>query len=164
MHLCKIPKGLENSLSSDQKRVRTRRKLKFPDNVYGRPSTPKPPCVTFRRVVVSLRGPGRSPVLPFACCVGLLLSVGRCGRCSCWCHLRVRGAQWLPPPPPWALQSPPSPREGVFGPRQPIVTTFRTVKSQIAVQGQHAQRTVCRGAYPNVWGAVSTVGGNVKNT
>ena len=54
-----------------------------------------PPCVTFRLVVVSLRGPGRSPVLPFACCVGLLLSVGRCGRCSCWCCFRVRGAQWL---------------------------------------------------------------------
>ena len=48
-----------------------------------------PPCVTFRLVVVSSRGPGRSPVLPFACCVGSLLSVGRCGRCSC-----------SPPPPP----------------------------------------------------------------
>ena len=54
-----------------------------------------PPGVTFRRVVVSLRGPGQSPVLPFACCVGLLSSVGRCGRCSCWCCFRVRGAQWL---------------------------------------------------------------------
>ena len=51
------------------------------------------PCVTFRLVVVPLRGPGQSPVLPFACCAGLLLSVGRCGRCSCWCHFRVRGAQ-----------------------------------------------------------------------
>ena len=40
-------------------------------------------------------GPGQSPVLPFACCVGSLLSVGRCGRCSCWCRFRVRGAQWL---------------------------------------------------------------------
>ena len=30
------------------------------------PLTP-PPCVTFRLVVVSLRGPGQSPVLPFAC-------------------------------------------------------------------------------------------------
>ena len=39
-------------------------------------------CVTFRLVVAPLRGPGQSPVLPFACCVGLLLSVGRCGRCS----------------------------------------------------------------------------------
>ena len=28
-----------------------------------------PPCVTFRRVAVSLQGPGQSPVLPFACCV-----------------------------------------------------------------------------------------------
>ena len=42
------------------------------------------PRVTFRRVVVSLRGPGQSPVLPFACCVGSLLSVGRC---SCWSPL-----------------------------------------------------------------------------
>ena len=51
------------------------------------------PCVTFRLVVAPLRGPGRSPVLPFACCVGSLLAVGRCGRCSCWCRFRVRGAQ-----------------------------------------------------------------------
>ena len=58
--------------------------------------TPTPaPCVTFRRVVVPLRGPGQSPVLPFACCVGSLRSVGRCGRCSCWCRFRVRGAQSL---------------------------------------------------------------------
>ena len=56
--------------------------------------SPPPPCVTFRLVVAPLRGPGQSPVLPFACCVGLLLSVGRCGRCSCWCRFRVRGAQW----------------------------------------------------------------------
>ena len=56
---------------------------------------PPPPCVTFRRIVVSLRGPGQSPVHPFACCVGLLRSVGRCGRCSCWCRFRVCGAQWL---------------------------------------------------------------------
>ena len=55
----------------------------------------QPPRVTFRLVVVPLRGPGRSPVLPFACCVGLLRSVGRCGRCSCWCRFRVHGAQWL---------------------------------------------------------------------
>ena len=34
------------------------------------------PCVTFRRVVASLRG--QSPVLPFACCVESLRSVGRC--------------------------------------------------------------------------------------
>ena len=59
------------------------------------PPLPLPPCVTFHLVVVSLQGPGQSPVLPFACCVGSLLSVGRCGRCSCWCHFRVRGAQWL---------------------------------------------------------------------
>ena len=54
-----------------------------------------PPPVTLRRVVVPLRGPGQSPVLPFACCVGSLRSVGRCGRCSCWCRFRLRGAQWL---------------------------------------------------------------------
>ena len=56
---------------------------------------PPPPRVTCRPVFVSLRGPGQSPVLPFACCVGLLRSVGRCGRCSCWCRFRVRGAQSL---------------------------------------------------------------------
>ena len=56
---------------------------------------PPPPCVTFRLVVVPLRGSGQSPVLPFACCVGSLLSVGRCGWCTCWCRFCVRGAQWL---------------------------------------------------------------------
>ena len=56
---------------------------------------PPPPRVTFRLVAVSLRGPGQSPVRPFACCVGSLRSVGRCGRCSCWCRFRVRRAQWL---------------------------------------------------------------------
>ena len=59
------------------------------------PYTPPPPRVTFRRVVAPLRGPGQSPALPFACCVGSLRSDGRCGRCSCWCRFRVRGAQWL---------------------------------------------------------------------
>ena len=63
--------------------------------VHRAPWPMPPPCVTFRRVVVSLRGPGQSPVLPFACCVGSLRSVGRCGRCSCWCHFCVRGAQRL---------------------------------------------------------------------
>ena len=52
-----------------------------------------PSCVTLRRVVVPLRGPEQSPVLPFTCCVGLLLSVGCCGLCSCWCRFRIRGAQ-----------------------------------------------------------------------
>ena len=50
------------------------------------PEPPPPgtaPCVTIRLVVAPLWGPGRSPVLPFACCVGSLRSVGRCGRCSC---------------------------------------------------------------------------------
>ena len=61
--------------------------------VPTRCKAPPPPCVTFRLVVAPLRGPGRSPVLPFACCVGSLRSVGRCGRCSCWCRFRVRGAQ-----------------------------------------------------------------------
>ena len=54
-----------------------------------------PPCVTFRPAAVPLRGPGQSPVLPFACCVGSLRSVGRCGRCSGWCRFRVRGAPSL---------------------------------------------------------------------
>ena len=47
------------------------------------------------RVVVPLRGPEQSPVLPSACYVGSLLSVGRCGRCSRWCRFRVRGAPSL---------------------------------------------------------------------
>ena len=46
-----------------------------------------------RRVAVSSQGPGQSPVLPFACCVGSLCSDGRCGPCSCWCRCRVSGAQ-----------------------------------------------------------------------
>ena len=62
---------------------------------HGAPPQSAPPCVTFSRVVAPLRGPGQSPVLPFACCVGSLRSVGRCGRCSCWCRFRVRGAQSL---------------------------------------------------------------------
>ena len=53
----------------------------------------QPPLCEVRLVVASLRGPGRPPVLPFACCVGSLRFVGRCGRCSCWCLFRVRGAQ-----------------------------------------------------------------------
>ena len=57
------------------------------------PKSAAPPCVTFRLVVAPLRGPGQSPGLPFACCVGSLRSVGRCGRCSRWCRFRVRGAQ-----------------------------------------------------------------------
>ena len=57
------------------------------------PGTAPSPCVTFRLVDVPLRGPGQSPILPFACCVGSLRSVSRCGRCSCRCRFRVRGAQ-----------------------------------------------------------------------
>ena len=60
-----------------------------------RRAPPPPPCVTFRRVAVSLRGPGQPPVLPFACCVGSMRFVGCCGLCSCWCCFRVRGAQSL---------------------------------------------------------------------
>ena len=51
-----------------------------------------PPRVTLRPVVVFLRGPGQSPALPFACCVGSLRCDGRCGRCSCWCRFRVRAS------------------------------------------------------------------------
>ena len=54
-----------------------------------------PTCLTFRLVVVSLWGPGESPVVSFACCIGLLLSVSHCGWCSCWCRFCVREAQWL---------------------------------------------------------------------
>ena len=71
----------------------------LPDTSLAHGYPPKqlwlPPCVTFRPVAAPLRGPGRSPGLPFACCVGSLRSVGRCGRCSCWCRFRVRGAQSL---------------------------------------------------------------------
>ena len=70
---------------------------------------PPPPRVAFRRVAVSLRGPGQSPVLPFACCVGSLRSVGRCGRCSCWCCFCVRGAPSLVCPPPFGQQAVPCP-------------------------------------------------------
>ena len=70
--------------------------LLCPTLPFGNAPVPyPPPCVTFRRVVAPLRGPGQSPVLPFACCVGSLLSVGRCGRCSCWCRFRVCGAPSL---------------------------------------------------------------------
>ena len=59
---------------------------------FERQVNPPPPRVTCRRVAAPLRGPGQSPVLPFACCVGSLRSVGRCGRCSCWCRFRFCGA------------------------------------------------------------------------
>ena len=76
---------------------------------------PPPPRVKFRRVVVPLRGPGQSPVLPFACCVGSLRSVGRCGRCSCRCRFRVRPPirPALPPRPSGAepLQAPKAPEK-----------------------------------------------------
>ena len=44
----------------------------------GPVSAPSNPvlCVTFRRVVTPLRGPGQSPILPFACCVRSMRSVG----------------------------------------------------------------------------------------
>ena len=78
--------------------VHVKKALKTHNSLTHRPGSPTP-CVTFRRVAVSLRGPGQSPVLPSACCVGSLRCVGRCGRCSCWCRFRVRGAQWLTRPP-----------------------------------------------------------------
>ena len=56
---------------------------------------PPPPLCDIPSGCCSFTGPGQSPVLPFACCVGSLCSVGRCGRCSCWCRFRVRGAQWF---------------------------------------------------------------------
>ena len=82
------------------------------------------PCVTFRRVAVSVRGPGQSPVLPFACCVGSLHFVGRCDLCSCGCRFRVGGARslvrwcrlWVYPPPPLSsgaevLEAPKAPKK-----------------------------------------------------
>ena len=74
---------------------RVTQRPKSPRTLLGTLPPPLPPRVTFRLVVAPLRGPGQSPVLPFACCVGSLRSVGRCGRCSCWCRFRIRGAQWL---------------------------------------------------------------------
>ena len=98
---------LGQRLGGDARRVRTggraagggRKRLAGLSVTPNTNGPPPPPRVTFRRVVVSLRGPGQSPVLPFACCVGSLRSVGRCGRCSCWCRFRIRGAQCPPPPP-----------------------------------------------------------------
>ena len=55
---------------------------------------PPAPCVTFRPSLVSSRGPGQSPFLPFAECVRPLLSARPWG----WCvllRLCVRGAQHL---------------------------------------------------------------------
>ena len=51
------------------------------------------PADPFRPVVVSVRGPEQSPILPFVCCVGSLPSDGGCGLCSCWCC--CPGAQGL---------------------------------------------------------------------
>ena len=50
----------------------------------------------------------------FPCCVGSLLSVGRCGRCSCWCRSRspvvgVPGLCWMWQDVPFARQPPPPP-------------------------------------------------------
>ena len=58
------------------------------------PSAPPGPRVTARQVAVSLRGPGQSPILPFACCVASILSDGRCGWCSLRCRFRISGAQY----------------------------------------------------------------------
>ena len=63
------------------------------------------PRVTFRLVVAPLRGPGQSPLLPFACCVVLLLSVGRLAGAlasvvsafaerSSWCVGAVLNVAW----------------------------------------------------------------------
>ena len=92
-----------------------------PPGEGGRVLSPPPPAlVPLRRVVAPLRGPGQSPVLPFACCVGSLLSVGRCGRFSCWCRFHVRGAP--PPPPPPNLQL-------VFVPSAPLPILRSTKRS-----------------------------------
>ena len=55
--------------------------LKVP--IKGKPGFAAP-CVTFRLVVVSLRALDSHALFPsrVACCVGLVLSVGRYGQCS----------------------------------------------------------------------------------
>ena len=63
------------------------------------------PRVTFRRVVVPLRGPGQSPVLPSACCVGSVRSVGCCGGAPAGAPPPARAVVYVtdcpdPPPPP----------------------------------------------------------------
>ena len=68
-------------------------------------SHPPPPCVTFRLVVVPLRGPGQSPVLPFACSSGCcFLSAAAAGALagvisafadpSRWCVGAVLNVAW----------------------------------------------------------------------
>ena len=62
-----------------------------------------PPSLTFCPVVVPLRGPGQSPVLPVACCARSLRFVGRCGRPG---RFRVRPPPPLTPrPSPFAQQT-----------------------------------------------------------
>ena len=87
--------GGGTSQTAAAQRLLDRPRRPFAEFTYNRKLCPPPPRVALRRVAVALRGPGQSPVLPFACCVGSLRSVGRCGRCSCWCRFRVRGAQSL---------------------------------------------------------------------
>ena len=54
---------------------------------------PPPPLCDILSGCCFFTGPWTVTRFPFACCVGSLRSVGRCGRCSCWCRFRVRGAQ-----------------------------------------------------------------------
>ena len=49
----------------------TRHKNVIPPSPTSAPAPPPPPRVTLCRVAVFVRGPGQSPVLPFACCVGV---------------------------------------------------------------------------------------------
>ena len=74
------------------------RSLAIAPSPYPSSPTSPPPPLTFCWVAISSRGPGQSPVLPFACCVGSLRSVGHCGLCSCWCRFRVSENDPLPPP------------------------------------------------------------------
>ena len=83
------------------------------------------PCATLRPLVVSLRGPGRSPVLPFAECAGSALSAqpqgGRVLVCLCGTPYSVCcGCGWCPPPPSrmWTVDRTPQSEghfEGVWG-------------------------------------------------
>ena len=76
--------------------------------------------MTLRRVVASLQGPGQSPVLP----VGSLLSVGRCGRCSCF------------PP------SPPPPRKPILHyPKRDTCRTTALVSAAACLRGASSTAT-----------------------
>ena len=127
-----------------------------------RPPRPPPPSVTFRRVVVSLRGPGQSPVLPSACCVGSLRSDGRCGGVLCgvvstgaWshgaqsCHAQSPASSATYPRPPTPLSNP---RSGAkLSPHAPTLHSHPDVSSPI---GSASATTMLR--LGGSWGNMET--------